>query len=175
MYAYVLHGDTGKKRKARRMYDGRDGVSYGRPSGLSSVRIAKPFIDPLDPANLEPAAPGHRTKRAHFDKIMHTQFPAFEEQARREIAARRAGKHNLTCVFTELTYRLALPMSLQQALADDDGVNDETFDMNLDGNDNDWITASEDDGECDEIISDLRGERRDARIRSAIYFSLVQT
>lgn len=74
-----------------------------------------------------------------------------------------------------LTYRLALPISLQQALADDDGVvNDETFDMNLDGNNDDWITASEDDGECDEIINDLRGERRDAHIRSAFSFSLVQ-
>jgi len=100
MYAYVLHGDARKKRKARRLYDGSDGVSYGRPSGLSSVRIAKPCIDPLDPANLEPAAPGHRTKWARFDKITRAQFPAFEEQAKREIAARRAGKHYLTCVFT---------------------------------------------------------------------------
>ena len=90
MYAHVLHGDTWKQCKARRLYDGSDGVSYGHPSGISSVRIAKPFVDPLDPVNLEP---GHRTKRARFDKITRAQFPAFEEQAKREIAARRAGKH----------------------------------------------------------------------------------
>jgi hypothetical protein len=70
-------------------------------------------------------------------------------------------------------------MSLQQALADDDSfINDQTFDMNLDGNGNgdgdDWITASEDDGECDEIIDDLRGEHRDAGIRSVAYFSVIQ-
>lgn len=128
------------------MYDGSDGVSYGHPSGLSSVHIAKPFVDPLDPANQKSAAPGHQSKWACFNKITHAQFPAFEEQARRELAAQRAGKHYLTCVLHGLTYRLALPMSLQQALADDDGVNDNTIDMNLDGNDNDWIMASEDDG-----------------------------
>ena len=72
-----------------------------------------------------------------------------------------------------LTYRLALPLSLQQALADDDGViNNETSDMNLDGDD--WITASEDDGECDEIINDLRGERREAPIWFAFFF-LIKT
>jgi len=73
-----------------------------------------------------------------------------------------------------LTYRLALPISLQQALADDDSVIDnETLDMNLDSND--WITASEDDGECDEIINDLCGEHREAPIWFTIFFSLVQT
>ncbi|SRR5258706_3399033 len=97
MYAYVLHGDTQKKCKARHLYDGSDGVSYGHPSGLTSVHITKLFIDPLDPVNLEP---GHRTKRACFDKITHSQFPAFEEQAKREITAQRASKHYLTCVST---------------------------------------------------------------------------
>ena len=51
--------------------------------------------------------------------------------------------------------------------------------MNLDGSRNgdgdDWITASEDDGECDEIIDDLRGEHRDADIRSVAYFSVIQS
>jgi hypothetical protein len=50
-------------------------------------------------------------------------------------------------------------MSLQQALADNDGAINETFDMSLDDNGDDWITASEDDGECDDIINDLRGEQ----------------
>jgi hypothetical protein len=59
----------------------------------------------------------------------------------------------------ELTYGLALTMSLQQALADNDSVvNDETFDMGLDASDDDWIMASEDDGECDGIINDLHGK-----------------
>lgn len=40
--------------------------------------------------------------------------------------------------------------------------------MGLDGNADDWITASEDDGECDDIIDDLRGEHRDADIQSVI-------
>ena len=69
-----------------------------------------------------------------------------------------------------LTYRLALPISLQRALADDDNsvVNDGTLDMNLDGNGDDWITASEDDGECDDMINNLRGQHQNAGIRSVI-------
>ena len=46
--------------------------------------------------------------------------------------------------------------------------------MNLDGDGDDWITASEDDGECDEIINDLRCERQDPGIRSVVYFSVMQ-
>jgi hypothetical protein len=70
-------------------------------SGLSAVRIAKPFIHPLDLiASLEEAAPGHRTKRPRYSKIKRAQFPAFEEQAMREAAARKAGEHYLTCVST---------------------------------------------------------------------------
>jgi len=76
----------------------------------------------------------------------------------------------------ELTYESALPVSLQQALADDMSAdNHETFDMGLDGNADDWITASEDDGECDDIIDDLRGKHRDADIQSVIYCSVVLT
>lgn len=72
-------------------------------------------------------------------------------------------------VLHELTYGLALPIPLQRALADNDSiVNDDTFDMGLDDNGDDWITASEDDGECDNIINDLRGEHRDAGIQSVI-------
>lgn len=41
--------------------------------------------------------------------------------------------------------------------------------MSLGGNADDWITASEDDGECDDIIDDLRGEHRDADIQSVIF------
>ena len=71
----------------------------------------------------------------------------------------------------ELTYISALPVSLQQALANDNSAtNHETFDMGLDGNAEaeDWITASEDDGECDDIINDLRGKHRDADIQSVV-------
>ena len=61
-------------------------------------------------------------------------------------------------------------MSLQQALADDNiAVADETFNITLDGNDDDWITASED--ECDDLINDLRGKHRASGIRYVIYFS----
>jgi hypothetical protein len=74
----------------------------------------------------------------------------------------------------ELTYGLALPMDLQQALADDYCVvYDEIFNMGLDGNDDERITASEDDGECDGIINDLHGKHRDAAIRSVKFFSVV--
>ena len=78
-----------------------------------------------------------------------------------------------------LTYGLALPMSLQQALADDNSfINDQTFNMNLDGsgnsNGNDWITASEDDGECDKIINNLCCECQDPGIQSVVYFSVMQ-
>ena len=75
----------------------------------------------------------------------------------------------------KLTYRPALPIPLQQALADNDGVVNDAFDMSLDDNGDDWITASEDDGECDEIINDLRGEQHDTGIRSVVYFSLAVT
>jgi len=69
----------------------------------------------------------------------------------------------------ELTYESALPVSLQQALANDkSAVDHEIFDMGLDSNADDWITASEDDGECDDVIDDLRGTHRDADIQSVI-------
>jgi hypothetical protein len=80
-----------KKRKVRSLYDGSNGVSYGRQSGLSAIRIAKPFIHPLD-LSPEEAAPGHQTKRPHYSKIKRAQFSAFEEQAMREAAARKAGE-----------------------------------------------------------------------------------
>jgi hypothetical protein len=66
-------------------------------------------------------------------------------------------------------------MSLQQALADNDSAINETFDMRLEDNGDDWITASEDDGECDDIINDLRGEQRDPGIQSVDYFSVIVT
>ena len=74
---------------------------------------------------------------------------------------------------------MALPISLQQALADDDGAanndgatNNETFDMSFDVNDEDWDTVSDNDGECDDLINDLRDSHRDADVRSVIYFSV---
>lgn len=74
----------------------------------------------------------------------------------------------------ELTYRVALSASLQQALAyDNSAVTDEAFDISLDGNNDDWITASED--ECDDLINDLRGKHRDSGIQSVISFSVVLT
>lgn len=74
----------------------------------------------------------------------------------------------------ELTYGLALSTSLQQALAyDDNAITNETFDIQVEGDDNDWITASED--ECDDLINDLRGKHRESGIRSVIYFSVVLT
>ena len=80
-----------KKRKGRRLYDGSDGVSYGRRSGISGVRIARPFIHPLDlVGNPEAAA---LMKRPRFETIKCAQFPAYMEQARRDMAARRAGEH----------------------------------------------------------------------------------
>ena len=63
-------------------------------------------------------------------------------------------------------------MSLQQALADNDNV---VLDMNLDDNGDDWITASEDDEECDDIINSLRGEQQDPEIQSVVYSSVVVT
>ena len=77
-----------RKCKARPLYDGSSGVSYGHQPGLSAVRIAKPFIHPLDmSASPEEVAPGSRTKRSHYSNIKRAQFPAFEEQSRREAAA----------------------------------------------------------------------------------------
>lgn len=76
----------------------------------------------------------------------------------------------------ELTYGLGLPMSLQHALADDGSVvNDETFDMGLDSDGNDWITASEDDGEFDNIIGDLCSKHQEAGIQIVVYFSVMLT
>ena len=46
--------------------------------------------------------------------------------------------------------------------------------MNLDNDGDDWITASEDDGEYDSIINDLRYEHRDRGIRSVVYLSVIQ-
>jgi len=86
-----------KKRKARALFDGRDGISHGRQSGLNSVRISKPFVHPLDmAASLEAAAPGR--KRPRYNKITRAQFSTFKERAMREAAARKAGKHYLTRV-----------------------------------------------------------------------------
>ena len=73
----------------------------------------------------------------------------------------------------ELTPGLALATSLQQALANDDSaVHEETFNMDLDGNDDEWISE---DGACDSIINDLRGKHRDPGIRCVIYLSIVLT
>lgn len=51
--------------------------------------------------------------------------------------------------------------------------------MRLDGNADDWITASEDGGECDDIIDDLCGKHQDADIQSVIFLlsgaNLTQT
>ena len=67
-------------------------------------------------------------------------------------------------------------MSLQHALADDGSVvNDETFDMGLDSDGNDWITASEDDGEFDNIIGDLCSKHQEAGIQIVVYFSVMLT
>ena len=74
----------------------------------------------------------------------------------------------------ELTYGLALSPSLQRAPAyDDSAIANKTFDISLEGDNDDWNTASED--ECDNLIDGLRGERRDSGIRSVIYFSVVLT
>lgn len=74
-----------------------------------------------------------------------------------------------------LIHGLALPVYLQQALVNDgdSAVDSGAFDISLDGNNDDWNTASEDEGDCDEIINDLRGEHRDATIRSVTHFSVV--
>lgn len=78
------HAALPKKRKARHLYDGSDGVSYGRPVGITSVHIATPFIHPLDlVANPEAL----RTKRPRFTKIRCSQFSAYEEEAKRDAAA----------------------------------------------------------------------------------------
>ena len=95
------HAATSKKRKAAPFYDGGSVIIHGRQSGIDSVRIANPFIHPLDmTAILDADAPGHRKKRPRFKTIRRAQFPAYEEQSRREIAARRAGEYYLTCVST---------------------------------------------------------------------------
>lgn len=47
--------------------------------------------------------------------------------------------------------------------------------MGLDGNGDDWITASEDDGEIEDIINDLRGEHQDADIRFVVHVSVMLT
>ena len=86
-----------KKRKVRTVYDGGDCVSYGRQSGVNTVRIANPSAHPLDlAASLEETASGHQTKRPRYQKIVRAQFSAFEERSMREVAARKAGKHRLT-------------------------------------------------------------------------------
>jgi len=90
-----------KKRKVIRLYDGNDGVSYGRPSGVSGIRIATPFIHPIDMFTNPKADPSSRQrKRARFVDIPRAQIPAFQERAKRELAVRKAGEHNLTCVST---------------------------------------------------------------------------
>lgn len=91
------------------------------------------------------------------------------------IAAWKASKHYLTCISAWTDLWISPPIALQQALADDDNVvNDQTFDMNLDGDGDDWITASEDDGECDKIINNLCCECQDPGIQSVVYFSVMQ-
>jgi hypothetical protein len=95
------HPAITKKRKVRPLYDGGDGVSHGRQSGISAVRIAKPFTHPLDlAASPEAATPGCRTKRTRYNNIRRTQFAAVEEQAMLEAAARKAGECCLTRVST---------------------------------------------------------------------------
>ena len=90
-----------RKRKGRPLYDGSSGVSYGPQPGLSAVRIAKPFIHPLDMiASPEEAVPSHRTKRSRYSNLKPVQFPAFEEQSMQEAAARKAGEPYSTCVST---------------------------------------------------------------------------
>ena len=70
-----------------------------------------------------------------------------------------------------------MPLSLQQALADDDGAanndgatNDETLDISFDVNDEDWDTVTDDDG--DDLINDLRDSHQDANVWCVIYFSV---
>ncbi len=90
-----------KKRKVIPLYDGSDGVSYGRPSGISGIRIATPFVHPIDMfTNPEANPPSRQRKRTRFIDITHAQIPAFQERAKRELAARKAGEHYLTCVST---------------------------------------------------------------------------
>ena len=90
-----------KKRKAIRLYDGSDGLSYSRPSGISGIRIATPFVHPFDMFTSSEAGPsGRQKKRARFIDITHAQIPAFQERAKQELAARKAGEHNVTCVST---------------------------------------------------------------------------
>jgi len=92
--------DIPKKRKRIPLYDGSDGVSYSRPPGITSIRISKPYVHPFDLTVHEVAAPGRQKKRPHFDTIKHSQFAAYEEQARQEAAARKAGECCLTCIST---------------------------------------------------------------------------
>ena len=75
----------------------------------------------------------------------------------------------------ELTYGLALPVFLQHALGNDgdSAIDSRTFDMGLDSNNDNWNTASEDEGDCDDIINDLRGKHRGATVRSVTHFSVV--
>lgn len=95
------HAATSKKRKAIPLYDGGNGVSHGQQSGINGVRFSNPFVHPLDmTASHDAATPGHQMKRPRYNKIRRAQFPAFEEQSRREAAARRAGECHLTHVST---------------------------------------------------------------------------
>ncbi len=97
------HATIPKKRRPRHLDDGGDvgsGVRHGFQSGLNSICIATPSPHVLDLASLQAAAPGHRKKRPRFTTIKRAQLPAFEEQAMRAVAARRAGEHYLTCLST---------------------------------------------------------------------------
>lgn len=88
------HASIPKKRKRRPLFDGSDGISYGRQTGITGFRITTPSVHPRDlVANPE----AHRTKRPRFINVRHSQLPALEEQAKQDIAARKAGKHYLTC------------------------------------------------------------------------------
>lgn len=88
-----------KKRKVKATYDGSEGVSHGRQSGITGVHIAKPFIHPLDMFASHESAERY-AKRPRFDTIKRAQFPAYEEESMRKAAARKAGEHDLIRVST---------------------------------------------------------------------------
>ena len=82
------HAAIPKKRKVIHLYDGNDGVSYGRPLGISGIRIATPFIHPIDMfTNPKADPPSRQRKCAHFVDIPRAQIPAFQEQVKQELAA----------------------------------------------------------------------------------------
>jgi len=88
-----------RKRKIGSLSHGGDGVSHGHHSGLSAVRIAKPFTHPL---RVTTSPEGRRKKRSRFININRSQFPAYEEQAMQEATARKAGEHYSILVSTRV-------------------------------------------------------------------------